>query len=291
MAWSVELENIHSKKEKITLEELKQIELNMLKAFDAFCRENDLRYFLAGGTLLGAVRHQGFIPWDDDIDVLMPRPDYIKFLEMTKGKPLHGYTVRSIQTHPEVHTRPFIRIVDDRYMTSLSTAPFYMPPWIDIFPMDGLPDGMDTCKKYFADAKKLKWIIARSWQPMKYTTKNKLKAAVKTVLYTPLRLVGHNHYLRKLEAFGMQYDFETSEYVGCVVAGGHGVRERVKRDVFCRPVLMRFEDAMFIGPAGYHQYLSQLYGENYMQIPKKIQQTHLKEAWRIREQTEKEEEK
>ena len=280
MAWSPELENIHNVGRFINLDELKQIELNILKEFDAYCRSNDLKYFLAGGTLLGAIRHQGFIPWDDDIDVLMPRPDYLRFHDLTKGK-LNKYTVRSIYNCPKLHTRPFIRVVDDQYMTKLSTPPFYMPPWIDIFPMDGLPDDPKESKAHFKKAKKLKWLVARSWIPIEYTTKKKHKKILKKICFLPLRLLGHNYFLRKLEQYGMQYDYDKCDYVGCVVAGGHGARERVLKSSFCKPVLMRFEDSMFIGPYDYDTYLKHLY-KKYMKIPsKKARQTHLISAWEI----------
>ena len=68
----------------ISVDELKSIELEMLKFIDEVCKKEGLRYFLCGGTLLGAVRHHGFIPWDDDIDIFMPRPDYEKLIELTK---------------------------------------------------------------------------------------------------------------------------------------------------------------------------------------------------------------
>ncbi len=283
MSWSVKLENIGNRGNTIGLKELKQIELNILKAFHMFCEDHGLTYFLAGGTLLGAVRHQGFIPWDDDIDVLMPRPDYFKFLELTK-EGLGEYTVRSIQTHPELHTRPFMRIHDERYMTKLTVPPFYMPPWIDIFPIDGMPDDPAEAKKYFKRAKKYKTTVARAWIPIKYQTKNKLKRIIKSIVFFPLRIIGHHYFLKRLESYGLQYSYESSEYVGCVVAGGHGYKERVKKSEFCVPVLMKFEDSMFYAPAGYHVYLQQLYG-NYMKIPKKTKSyTHLDSVWEITNQ-------
>ena len=281
MGWTYELENIHNKGEEISLAELKQIELDILKAFHDFCMNNDLRYYLAGGTLLGAVRHQGFIPWDDDIDVLMPRPDYYKFLEMTK-EGLGDYEVRSIETHPKVHTRPFIRIHNPNYMAKLTTPPFYMPPWIDIFPMDGLPSDEKESDKHFQKAFKLKKYVSLSWLPAEYNSKcGKIKMFGKKIVCVLFRAVGHNYFLRKLERFGTQYSFDDCDYVACVVAGGHGKRERVKKKDFCVPVPMKFEDAYFIGPKGYHKYLSQLYGKDYMSVSKKIAQTHLASVWKI----------
>ena len=67
---------------ELTLEELKEIEFEILKVFDAFCKENNIRYFLAFGTLLGAIRYKKFIPWDDDVDVLVPREDYERLVKI-----------------------------------------------------------------------------------------------------------------------------------------------------------------------------------------------------------------
>ena len=67
---------------RLSLEEVHERELKMMKLFIKLCEQYNLRYYMAGGTLLGAVRHKGFIPWDDDIDLLMPRPDYDKLQEI-----------------------------------------------------------------------------------------------------------------------------------------------------------------------------------------------------------------
>ena len=95
---------------QITSEEMKSIELNILKDVADFCDRNQLRYFLCGGTLLGAVRHHGFIPWDDDMDIAMPREDYKKFL-MTYNQGKSKYRASAIENNPNWHM-PFGRVED-----------------------------------------------------------------------------------------------------------------------------------------------------------------------------------
>lgn len=283
MSWSVNLENISNLDdcEEVSLAEIRNIELQILKDFAAYCDEHDLKYVLAGGTLLGAIRHQGFIPWDDDIDVLMPRPDYERFQELTQGK-YGDYTVRSIETHPELHTRPFIRVVNDNYMTQLKTLPKYLPPWIDVFPMDGLPEKMSECRKYFKKAYKYKWIIRRSWAPYEWG-KKKIRTFLKMIAFAPLRLIGHNYFLKKLQNYGKQLKYEDCKYVGCIVAGGHGVKERVPRESFDRRFKVKFEGYDFWAPEGYDLYLSNLYGANYMGLPgMKARAIHVIKCWKVK---------
>ena len=87
----------------ITREEMKQILLDMLVELDRFCEANDVRYYLAGGTLLGALRHKGFIPWDDDIDVTMPRKDYERFIRIYQpADPAKHYSVISMTSNDQV---------------------------------------------------------------------------------------------------------------------------------------------------------------------------------------------
>lgn len=95
------------------IKEIQKLELDILKEFHEFCIKHDLVYSLMGGTMLGAVRHEGFIPWDDDIDVSMPRPDYDKFIDLTRNNLSNIYEVYSVETRKD-YIHPFAKIVDNR---------------------------------------------------------------------------------------------------------------------------------------------------------------------------------
>jgi len=122
-----------------------ETELDMLRLLDKLCKENNLKYFAEFGTLLGAVRHKGFIPWDDDIDVVMMRDDYNKLLEIAPDYFSYPYFFQNVYTNPQV-IWSFSKIRDDR--TSLVEFPhlgkeFHQGIFLDIFPFDDVPDGIN----------------------------------------------------------------------------------------------------------------------------------------------------
>lgn len=124
-----------------TIEKLKDIELDILKCFISICEKNNLRYFLIGGTLLGSVRHKGFIPWDDDIDVGMPRKDYELFIERARHHLPDYYFVQTFSTDPS-YPNNFMKIRDSR-TTFLETAVKHLRMnhgvFIDVFLLDEYP--------------------------------------------------------------------------------------------------------------------------------------------------------
>ena len=125
---------------ELTIEELKAVELNILKDVAKFCEKHDIKYFLCGGTLLGAIRHKGFIPWDDDIDIAMPREDYERFFKLYNSSNTR-YHADSLENNPNWHMS-FGRVGDTAtvlYEHTLKEKYKEYHAFIDVFPVDGIP--------------------------------------------------------------------------------------------------------------------------------------------------------
>ena len=135
---------------QLTRKEVKQYLLNILVNFDQFCKQNDLTMYLCAGTLLGAVRHHGFIPWDDDIDVCMDRESYNRLVSIAKKDPVFDKYYKVIDFQFGDSNYPYIKIIDLRTKMSQqfgNDVADYL--WIDVFPMDGLPDDEKQQKRLY----------------------------------------------------------------------------------------------------------------------------------------------
>lgn len=255
------------------LREIQKAELNILTEFARFCDSNALRYCLAGGTLLGAVRHSGFIPWDDDIDVMMPRPDFERFIELANGKIANKYNVLWKEKY-EDSPLPFIKVVDKNINVSYKLMKKPQPLWIDIFPIDGLPIKEKEFNQQIRKIKNLKYFL---WQATsdEQDIENGIKKILKKILFFPFRLIGARYYADKITKAAKRYEFDTSDYVGCIVAK-YGKKERIEKEHVEERVKLSFEEIEFYVPKGYHVYLTNLYG-NYNQIPKE-RHTHLRQS-------------
>ena len=257
---------------KITLEEQRQIQLDILKKVDKYCRENNLRYSLGGGTLLGAVRHKGFIPWDDDIDIMMPRPDYDKFVRGFNGYDedltCGAYEVDRNWYHPFAkvyHNKTFMREI--RNLNSVGI-------FIDVFPLDGFPSGLLERKMYLKCI--YFWRIALSIKNLDYEGEFRYRIYKSIVRFIPNRILQMPiQYLLK------KYSFDNSLYVGAV-SGIYGEKECYPRYVFDTYIDLIFEDYAFLAIRDYDIYLIGHYG-NYMELPPKNQRilAHLANAFVI----------
>lgn len=258
------------------LRDLQLKELEMLKMFSEFCREHHLRYFLLGGTLLGAVRHKGFIPWDDDVDVAMPRKDYNQFLALSGEAFQDPLSVNLYDRTPGYHYT-FARINDSRMhvVNHSASLPRREEISIDIIPLDGFPDpGIRRSfhKLHLSFWWNLNQIVLydelvnktrkRSWTGNLFVNIAGLfKWAGKRM--DPTTCLRHiNQVLSKYE-----YDSDTADIINFLAAIGFS--EIFPRKSFGEGAEYTFEGETFTGPVDYDTVCKIIYGD-YMTLPPEV---------------------
>lgn len=246
--------------EKMNYLEVQDCCYEMMKFFDDFTKKNDITYYMAGGTLLGAVRHGGFIPWDDDVDLMMPRKEYERLISLFKDG---RYALLSCENNRNYQT-PFARLWDtetvlvrERY----ADAPF--GAFLDIFPIDGYPSGDLAAKIH---GYRLKWKRTKiSAKTKQFFLPDERFVPVKKIMKKVLTGSG-NDYCLKINKFAKKYPFETSEYAGVTTTAVHIFKERNPKEIFRDTVYFPFRELQLPAPSGYDVYLKHLYGD-YMQLP------------------------
>lgn len=247
------------------LKELKNIELEILKYVHKVCEENGLMYYLAGGTLLGAVRHKGFIPWDDDIDLVMPRKDYEKLVGIINSD--KTYYKMICRDSDKNYLGVFGRVIDTRtkikFKRSISESK-ELGVFIDIFPMDGVGSNHQKAVRRMENMGKLYRIFLWFRREAKNNACNRFICAKAAAF---------------LEFLAKRYSFEESKYVAKVI-NAKASQELLERAWFQRRVLLEFEGEKFYGPEGYRFHLKCMYGD-YMKLPPASQQRrlHFFQAW------------
>ncbi|VVP36287.1 hypothetical protein PS874_04488 [Pseudomonas fluorescens] len=237
--------------------------LSILYEIHNFCSEHKIRYFIIGGTLIGAVRHNGFVPWDDDIDIAMPRPDYEKFLKLAQLLPF-PLEAQDPQNHTD-----YIYNYSKVYDTSTTAVEDYSKPfvrglWVDIFPLDGTFENKTARKIHF-------YIIHRFSRLLMYRRKSYaksgtiLKRSVQTLHYLISLFFPQQLLVSTINKLANIKSFESSKYVGNLF-GRWREKEVVDKKVFDESANYDFSGIKVIGPKDYHQWLSKVYG-NYMKLP------------------------
>jgi len=253
-------------------EEIKKKELNILLSFQEFCVKYDLRFYLSGGTLLGAIRHHGFIPWDDDIDVCMPRRDYERLIEIYLNDNQH-YHLRT--TRLGNFTAPFSKLVDmGTWIDSQFTSDdMNRHLWIDIFPVDGLPESLYEVDKIYKQCDFYRRIFLLSDAKLG-EGKSSFHKYSKYILKPLSILYGKKRCIKKIEQIAQKYPYEQCKYVGAITWGLYGEGERMLKSEFEKRVMVEFEGYKFPTFSCWDSYLHGLYGD-YMQLPPvEKRQTH-----------------
>ena len=242
---------------KVTVERQKvwQIELEAVKLIDGICRKHGLKYSLAGGSLLGAIRHKGFIPWDDDIDIVMMRADYDKLLKYAEKELPKKYFVQYCESEP-LYERGHAQIRNSETTAIINTDIINGPNYnkgifVDIFPLDNVPDS-DFKKKLFVR----RAILKKVW--LRGPTTSKLKLAYQK-LFGKQRLINRYHkyvqkYNKKQTAQCGAMEFRPDEF-------------KYERKWLEELVDVPFENITVSISKYYDDWLTRQYGD-YMTIPK-----------------------
>lgn len=249
-----------------TLDALHKIHLESLLEVDRICRKHGIRYFIVGGTLLGAVRHGGFIPWDDDLDIGLLREEYERLLHILPSELSDLYFLQTWKNDPGYYL-PFakLRVNNTRFVEHNSRlAPGHKGIFIDIFPYDNAPDSALMRKMHQSLTKMLRVaVLARSaYDPP--------KGAVRRGTYRVLRVVAPVLPLRAwmaLEQCAMRLCRSNSSRDVVSLGGTYGYRkECLPRGYFATQIDLAFEGSTVRAPQGFREYLEAIYGD-YMTPP------------------------
>ena len=253
---------------EMTLLDIQNVSLEILKDVHSFCESHNIRYSLAYGTLIGAVRHKGFIPWDDDVDIVIPRPDFERFCREYQSS--HGYTLYSPENGKSYLT--FSRVCDNEKTIVKTASPWCKEStgiWIDIFPLDGVPKDDFNFQRHVKKIKDIATIVYRvrfgKFTKLSNTIglKNFVYCLVKKILYFNADI---DVLVKKHISLLKAYNYEMSDYYGQLCVMDYPEKEHNPKDDFRSCILMQFCDSEFYVMNGYDNFLRRYYG-NYMELP------------------------
>lgn len=250
------------------LSELQMKMLDMLKWFQNFCKQNNISYYAVGGTMLGAIRHNGFIPWDDDIDVGIPRKDFEHMLEISKLLKcgVDRYIIESFENGNDDFEYAYAKVYDTQTtLVENRKKKQIRGIFIDVFPLDGIGESKKEALKNFKPIKyRLDLLALKSCGIRKGRSFYK-NIAVSAAVLLPDRLYGTHKIIGQITDLCKKHDFEKCAFVGNLV-GNWREKEIMERDNFGVARAYPFEDTVIMGVENYDAYLTCLYG-NWKQLP------------------------
>lgn len=272
----------------MTDEELRQIqlkELEILKIVIDICERHNITYYAAGGTLLGAVRHKGFIPWDDDVDIEIIRPDYDRFIKYASEELPDNLRLENYKLTPDKSKIPFLKILDSDTQLVLNYAakPIYTNLFIDIFPFDGMPDGKFRLKFF---KMRVLWLrMLRNYADMDGVhmhRKNRPFIERFLIRFGQIthigKLLNYSKITDKTEKYMSKFDIrKSSNYFS--VYGAYKFREIMPADYYGHGRKYQFENIEINGPEHGEKVLENLYGD-FRKLPP-VEERHIQHSMEI----------
>ena len=254
----------------LNLTEIQKIESALLSSFARFCDEHHLRYFLAYGTLLGAARHRGFIPWDDDTDVWMPREDYKRFLDLEM--PIGTFVIKHIDPDSNWAFSKLCAcgtFFDEVAMCERSPARYGV--FVDIFPLDKVPENASRSRFKFNCIHKIYRMFNIAYTIDKSPASQKWRDIAKIFIAPLLRMIPRSFYLKAITKL-CEKNEENTSWVASYF--GYARLFRYKKQNFSQFCFLEFEGSSYKCPAGWREVLETIYGKNWMTPIKRTNSNH-----------------
>lgn len=272
---------------EMSLDEVKNCTLDILKWVKVFCSEHNITWWLCGGTLLGAARHKGFIPWDDDIDIMLPREEYEKLFRLFPQNSRYRFL-----TSDNTDDLPYAygKIIDTKTIKMEPLPQRYQKIGVDIdvFPIDNFPENIDDsislCNKISYCQRKLQRLFALF---------GKRNTFIKTIGYNLVSLpcvilresgiLDISKYTHEIQELSQKYNKEETGFKGILTIAHYGIKEKNEALVYAQTVNVEFEGCEYPAPIGFRTYLKNLYGDNYMLLPpieKRVTHHSYKAYWK-----------
>ena len=255
----------------MTLEEVHQVLYDILVDIHEFCVKNNIKYSLSGGSLLGAVRHNGIIPWDDDIDIQMSRPEYERFIHTYKSERGYQLFSRELVGCEDVGIA-FARVCEmNRTYVDTGLFPWKKEStglWIDILPIDGAPSDEKIARKKIRKMY-LYWritLVARASHPISFSSAKGIYIKIRLVTKKCLSCFVPSDFILRYIKMCQEYDYDKNLYIANYSTMQYKFREWQPKSSMGSFVLHKFEKGEFYIMEDYNTSLSHLYG-NYMELP------------------------
>lgn len=255
---------------KMPLRELQLLQLDTMKQIHEVCEKHDINYYIIGGTLLGAIRHKGFIPWDDDIDIAMMRKDYERFKTIfTSEFDCSKFFLQHYDSDKDFRPAMLRVCIKDTIQDYPSEAHHRncKNTYVDIFPLDNVPDSAVERDKHIKELLNIDRLInIKLYHIYEYNSKWYIlfKKIISKFLFVSLKTLQH----KRVKSM-TKYKNVSTQCVASTVSKYGYEKQIMDREIYGKPTLYTFEDTMLYGVEQYDKYLTKLFSKKYMELPPK----------------------